>query len=63
MLAPILESSEQVNQVIFDCLDHGLILFWLLYEPRALRISPPLNCPEEEIIKGCEIIIQALNRL
>ena len=63
MLAPILESSEQVNQVIFDCLDHGLILFWLLYEPRALRISPPLNCPEEEIIKGCQIIIQALNRL
>ena len=63
MLAPILSSPEEVNAVIFDCLEQGMILFWLLYEPRAIRISPPLNCPDKELIDGCNMILKALDRL
>jgi len=63
MLAPILSSPEQVNSVIFDCLDQGMILFWLLYEPCAIRLSPPLNCPDQDLIKGCKMILKALDRL
>ena len=63
MLAPLLKDSEQVNQVVFKCMEQGLLLFWLLWEKRALRISPPLTISEKEIRKGCAIIRQVLDNL
>lgn len=63
MLAPILETADLASQVILECKEHGLILFWLLFEGRALRITPPLTISEAEIIKGCEIIKDVLNRI
>ena len=63
MLAAILPSSEIANQVILKCQDAGLILFWLLFEPRAIRITPPLTISNDDIIKGCKIIIDALNKI
>ncbi|MFP2995948.1 aspartate aminotransferase family protein [Spongiivirga sp. MCCC 1A20706] len=63
MLALILDSPELVNQLIFKCQDNGLILFWLLFEPKAVRISPPLTISNEELIEGCSIILNALNHL
>ena len=61
MLAPILPSAEIASEVILACQEKGLILFWLLFENKALRISPPLTILEEEIKKGCGIIIDILN--
>jgi acetylornithine aminotransferase len=52
MLAPLLKDSEQANQVVLKCMEQGLLLFWLLWEKRALRISPPLTISEKEIRKG-----------
>ncbi len=63
MLAAIMESDDVVNKVILQCQDEGLILFWLLFEPKAIRITPPLTISNEEIIKGCDIIIRVLNTL
>ena len=63
MLTAILPSSEIANQVILNCQDEGLILFWLLFEPKAIRITPPLTISNEDIIKGCNIIIKVLNSL
>lgn len=63
MLALILEDPEMVNTLIHRALDQGLILFWLLYEPRAARITPPLNIGHEELIKGCRIITGILDDL
>ncbi|NNK82510.1 MAG: aspartate aminotransferase family protein [Flavobacteriaceae bacterium] len=63
MLAAITPSSEITNQVILKCQDEGLILFWLLFEPRAIRITPPLTISKEELIKGCEIIKKVLNKV
>ncbi len=63
MLALIMETDEIANQLILKSQDLGLILFWLLFEPRAVRITPPLTISEEEIIKGCSIIIDVLNNL
>ena len=56
MLALIMESPEITNKVILRAKDRGLILFWLLFEPKAIRITPPLTISNEEIIKGCQII-------
>lgn len=63
MLAPILENPDMATQVILECKEKNLILFWLLFEGRALRITPPLTISNEEIIKGCEIIKNALDNL
>lgn len=63
MLAAILPSSKIANQVILKCQDKGLILFWLLFEPKAIRITPPLTTSNEDIIKGCSIIIKVLNSI
>ena len=63
MLAPILDHPEIVNQLVLNALDEGLILFWLLWEKRAVRISPPLTITKEELYEGCQIIRKILNQL
>ncbi len=63
MLAAFTPSKDITNQVILKCQDKGLILFWLLFEPYAIRITPPLTISKEELIKGCNIILQVLNGL
>lgn len=63
LLALIMETPEIADKVILNSLNKGLILFWLLYEKRAVRITPPLTISDEEIIKGCEIIKDVLQNL
>lgn len=63
MLAAITPSAEITNEVVLRSKDHGLILFWLLFEPKAIRITPPLTISKEEIIKGCRIITQILDEI
>ncbi len=63
MLAAMTRKPEITNQVIFKCLDKGLILFWLLFEGCAIRITPPLTISEEEIIEGCHIILEAMDEI
>jgi len=63
MLAIMTESPEITNQVIFKCQEKGLILFWLLFEGQAIRITPPLTLSNEEITEGCGIIIEAMNEV
>jgi len=61
MLAPILKSAAIANHLVLEAKNKGLILFWLLYESKAVRISPPLTISEEELILGCGIIIDILD--
>ena len=63
MLAPIFEDDEIPNQLVHRCLKKGLLLFWLLWEKNAIRISPPLNISDQEIIAGCKIISQTLDEV
>ena len=63
MLALILKDKEIADQVILESAKQGLILFWLLFEPKAVRISPPLTISNDEIEKGCILIIDALNHI
>ena len=63
MLAAMTKNPEITNQVILKCQDKGLILFWLLFEGCAIRITPPLTISEEEIREGCAIIIEAMNEI
>lgn len=63
MIAPMTPSDEITNQVILKCKEKGLILFWLMFEGKAIRITPPLTISEQEIEEGCNIIIEALNEV
>ena len=63
MLAAMVETPEIASQIILGCKDRGLILFWLLFEGRAIRITPPLTISTYEIEKGCQIILDVLNSL
>lgn len=63
MLAPMTESAEITDKVILRCQEKGLILFWLLFEGKAIRITPPLTISDEEIKEGCGIIIEVMNEI
>ena len=63
MLAIMTENAELTNQIIFKCQDKGLILFWLLFEGCAIRITPPLTISEAEIKEGCAIILGVMNEI
>ncbi|WP_158729483.1 MULTISPECIES: aspartate aminotransferase family protein [unclassified Flavobacterium] len=63
MLAAMTKSPDITNEVILKCQDRGLILFWLLFEGCAIRITPPLTISEEEIREGCSIILEVMDEM
>ncbi len=60
MLAMIMKDAEMAVRLVKACASKGLVLFWLLFEKRAVRISPPLTISKAEIDKGCDIILEVL---
>ncbi|WP_237275070.1 aspartate aminotransferase family protein [Tenacibaculum ovolyticum] len=63
MLALLVGSPEIASKIILNCLDKGLILFWLLFEGSAIRITPPLTISDKEINEGCDFILNELNNI
>lgn len=63
MLVLLMESAEIASEVILTCKNRGLILFWLLFEPRAIRITPPLTVSDDEIKEGCAILTDVLHEV
>ncbi len=61
MLALIMERPEIADYLILSAAKKHLILFWLLFEKKAVRISPPLTISYDEIEKGCQTILEVLN--
>ena len=63
MLCLIMNDAETANKLVLEAKNHGLILFWLLIEKKAVRITPPLTISKKEIKKGCQIILQILDQI
>lgn len=63
MLAAMTKNADITNEVILKCQDRGLILFWLLFEGCAIRITPPLTISEEEIREGCAILLEVMDEV
>ncbi|SFR31495.1 Acetylornithine/succinyldiaminopimelate/putrescine aminotransferase [Robiginitalea myxolifaciens] len=61
MLALMLPDPATTNYLVTETLKRGLILFWLLFEPRAVRLTPPLTISKKEIREGCSIILELLD--
>jgi len=63
MLAIILKGNNSSYKLVSKSLEKGLILFYLLFEPKAVRITPPLTISNIDIKNGCEIILEVLDEL
>ncbi len=63
MLAIMTENEDITNKIVLNCQDKGLILFWLLFEKCAVRITPPLTISEDEIREGCAIILEVCDSI
>jgi len=63
MLAAIVETPELAAKIVLKCLDRGLILFFLLFETKAMRITPPLTISDEELIAGCQLILEVIDEI
>jgi acetylornithine/succinyldiaminopimelate/putrescine aminotransferase len=61
MLAALVKTPDLATKIILRCQDKGLILFWLLFEGRAIRITPPLNISDDDLKKGCDILLEAID--
>jgi len=61
MLALIMKNKKIAQELVLKSLGNGLILFWLLFESKAVRITPSLTISEKEIKLGCKVIIDTLN--
>ena len=63
LLAPIFEDSDFPTRLMGELLKKGIITFLLLFEKRALRISPPLTISDDEIIYACRVINETIEEL
>lgn len=63
MLAPEVKDVDYALRVAAECMNRGLIIFWLMYSIETLRITPPINISDEDIVKGCEILKSVLDDL
>ena len=63
MLCLITKNPNIANKLVQKAYYNGLILFWLLYEPSAVRITPPLTISNNEIEEGCSIILKILDKI
>jgi len=63
MLAAMVATPEIASQIILKCMDKGLLLFWLLFEGKAIRITPPLTISDEELKKGCDLFLSVLEEV
>ncbi len=63
MIAVEFESFEMNKKIIDALIQQGVFTDWFLFAPNCLRIVPPLNIPNEEIKKACNIIQTCLDEL
>ena len=63
MLTALVPTADIATKIILTCQNKGLILFWLLFEPRAIRITPPLTISKKEIEEGCGVLLEVLDSL
>lgn len=56
MLAVILKDDRFTAGIVEECRRRGVLFFLLLFEKRAIRITPPLTIKYEQIKTACQIL-------
>jgi len=60
LIAVEFENFERNKSVIDRCIALGVLTDWFLFAPECMRIAPPLTITDDEIKRGCNIIIAAI---
>lgn len=60
LLAVLFEDFEENKKYIDAALKNGVITDWFLFCSNAMRIAPPLNIEDNELIEACKKIVQAI---
>jgi len=60
LLALQLDSFAQLSAVIDACIAQGVVTDWFLFCNDAMRIAPPLNISDDEIVEACRVIIHSI---
>ena len=55
------ETAEQVNTIVENAKQQGVICYWFLSHPNSFRIAPPLTITEKQIQESCEVILKAID--
>lgn len=63
MMAVEFDSFEFNKKLIDRLIEEGVFTDWFLFASHALRIAPPLNISDEEIMEACSKIIAVLNQI
>lgn len=63
MMAIEFESYEILKPIIDKAILLGVVTDWFLFNDQSMRIAPPLIISNDEIIKACKIILQAINEV
>lgn len=63
MMAVYLDNFDNLQKVIRECLENGLITDWFLFANNCMRIAPPIIISENEIKQACAIILKALDTI
>ena len=61
MLAVEFDSYATNKKIIDACIAQGVFTDWFLFAAHAIRIVPPLNISDTDIIAACKIITTVLN--
>jgi acetylornithine/N-succinyldiaminopimelate aminotransferase len=61
LIAVQLGNPQKVLEAVQKCIEQGVFTDWFLFAQNCLRIAPPLTITEEEIIRACEVIKNALD--
>ncbi len=61
MMAVEFDSYETNKAIIDACIEKGVFTDWFLFAAQALRIVPPLNIRDEDILAACNIITGVLD--
>ncbi len=55
------DSFDTNKKVIDSCIEKGLITDWFLFASECMRIAPPLIITEEELLKACTLLNEAID--
>lgn len=56
-----LTNPADIEKIVENCIDNGIITFWFLFNHNSLSIIPPLNITLNEIDLACERLLKALD--
>ena len=62
MLIALLPDDKFIVQIVEECRNRGVIFFLLLFEKRAIRITPPYSITNSEIDFACKTLLEVTEK-